>query len=86
MRPILHLLTCILILLVSLEDCPADTPEPGKPNIILVITDDQGYGDLGSYGSKNIKTPNIDNLANEGVRFTDFYVHPMSGIPSWAVR
>jgi arylsulfatase A-like enzyme len=43
------------------------------PNVVLVFTDDQGYGDLGCYGSKDIETPNIDRLAAEGVRFTDFY-------------
>lgn len=47
------------------------------PNIIFILTDDQGYGDLGSYGSKTIETPNIDQLAVEGVKFTDFYVHPI---------
>ncbi|MBJ25189.1 MAG: arylsulfatase [Flavobacteriaceae bacterium] len=47
------------------------------PNIIFILSDDQGYGDLGSYGSKTIKTPNIDQLAVEGVKFTDFYVHPI---------
>jgi arylsulfatase A len=44
------------------------------PNIVIIFTDDQGYGDLGCYGSKTIKTPNIDRLAREGRRFTDFYV------------
>ena len=48
------------------------TREPG-PNVVLIITDDVGYGDLGSYGAPDIKTPNIDRLAREGVRFTDFY-------------
>lgn len=43
------------------------------PNIIFVMVDDMGYGDLGCYGQKEIKTPNIDNLANEGIRFTNFY-------------
>ncbi|MEI6695298.1 MAG: sulfatase-like hydrolase/transferase [Bacteroidota bacterium] len=43
------------------------------PNIILIYTDDQGYGDLGCYGAKGYKTPNIDNLAENGIRFTDFY-------------
>ena len=46
-----------------------------KPNFIVFMTDDQGYGDLGSYGSKTIVTPNIDQLAVEGAKFTDFYVH-----------
>ena len=44
-----------------------------KPNIILIFVDDQGYQDLGCFGSPNIKTPNIDALAAGGARFTDFY-------------
>ena len=43
------------------------------PNIILIMTDDQGYQDLGCYGSPNIQTPHLDQLAREGMRFTDFY-------------
>ena len=45
-----------------------------KPNIIIVFNDDQGYQDLGCYGSPDIKTPNIDRMAAEGMRFTDFLV------------
>ena len=44
-----------------------------KPNIILIVADDLGYGDLGSYGSQIIKTPHLDRLAAQGVRFTDAY-------------
>jgi arylsulfatase len=44
------------------------------PNVVIVFTDDQGWGDLSCYGSKDIPTPNIDRLAAEGMRFTDFYV------------
>jgi len=44
-----------------------------KPNIVLIFADDLGYGDLGCYGSELIKTPHIDKMASEGVRFTDFY-------------
>ena len=43
-------------------------------NIIIIMTDDQGYNDLGCYGSPDIETPNIDQMAKEGIRFTDFYV------------
>ena len=43
------------------------------PNIIFIMADDLGYGDLGCYGQKEIKTPNIDRLAAEGTRFTDCY-------------
>jgi len=45
----------------------------GRPNIIFVLVDDMGYADLGCYGAKDIRTPHIDRLAREGVRFTDFY-------------
>jgi len=44
------------------------------PNIVLIFTDDQGYADLGCYGAQGFETPNIDQLAGEGIRFTDFYV------------
>ena len=44
------------------------------PNIIIIFTDDQGYGDLGCYGAEGFETPNIDRMAEEGMLFTDFYV------------
>jgi len=44
-----------------------------QPNIIIIFTDDQGYNDLGCFGSPNIRTPNIDRMANEGIRLTSFY-------------
>ena len=44
------------------------------PNIIIIFTDDQGYGDLGCYGAEGFETPNIDKMAEEGILFTDFYV------------
>lgn len=47
-----------------------------KPNIILIMTDDQGYGDLGCHGNPHLKTPNLDRLQKESVRFTDFHVSP----------
>lgn len=45
-----------------------------RPNVILIVADDLGYSDLGCYGSKTIRTPNLDRLAAEGTRFTSFYV------------
>src|SRR6266481_4821473 len=46
----------------------------GKPNVVLIMTDDQGYGDVGCFGATRFKTPNLDRLAAEGTRFTSFYV------------
>ena len=46
-----------------------------RPNVVLIITDDIGYGDIGSYGAPDVRTPNIDRLARQGVRFTDFYAN-----------
>jgi len=54
------------------------------PNVILIITDDQGWVDLGSYGSDNLFTPHLDNLAINGLRFTDFYSVAASCSPSRA--
>ena len=45
-----------------------------RPNIVIVFADDQGYGDLGCFGAKGFKTPNIDRLAQQGMKLTDFYV------------
>ena len=50
-----------------------------KLNFVLIFTDDQGYGDLGCYGSKTIRSPRLDQLATEGTRFTDFYAQPVCG-------
>ncbi len=47
-------------------------PSP-LPNIVLIFTDDQGYADVGCYGAQDFETPNLDRLAEEGIRFTDFY-------------
>ncbi|MDA2924531.1 arylsulfatase, partial [Acidobacteria bacterium AH-259-L09] len=55
------------------------------PNIIFIIADDLGYGDLGSYGQERIQTPHLDRLAAEGVRFTDFYAGSTVCAPSRSV-
>ena len=44
-----------------------------SPNVIVIFTDDMGYADAGCYGAQDINTPNLDRMATEGVRFTDFY-------------
>ncbi len=53
-----------------------------KPNIILILADDLGVGDVGVYGQKKIKTPNLDRLAREGVQFNQFYAGTSVCAPS----
>lgn len=70
----------ILLVLMTVLTCRSpfqDTNSSNNndlPNIVIIFTDDQGYQDLGCYGSPDIETPNIDRMAREGLRFTNFYV------------
>ena len=59
-------------------------PAPRRPSILFILADDLGYGDLGCYGQMQIKTPNIDKLAAEGMRFTSFYAGSTVCAPSRA--
>lgn len=65
---LLSIFTLPLVLLCQKND---------SPNIIVIITDDQGYGDLGFTGNPNVKTPVLDKFAQEGIRFNNFYVSPV---------
>ena len=65
-----------LLLVVAAPPARAQVAAPSRPNVILILTDDVGYGDIGSYGARDIRTPNIDRLATLGVRLTDFYAAP----------
>ena len=60
-------------------DKPVDPKKKEKPNFVIIFTDDQGYGDLGCFGSKSIKTPRLDKMAKEGIRFTSFYAQTVCG-------
>ncbi len=60
----------------SLVRVNADTNSATRPNVVLVMTDDQGYGDLSCHGNPILKTPNIDRLSANSIRFTDFHVSP----------
>ncbi len=64
------------------DPAPKSAPEATKPNIILIVADDLGYGDLGVYGQKEIQTPNLDRMAAEGLRFTDHYAGSTVCAPS----
>lgn len=76
---------CLTIVLASLVATSAVAEAPSKPNIIFIMTDDLGYGDLGCYGQKLIATPRLDQMAAEGMRFTDFYAGNTVCAPSRAV-
>ena len=66
-----------LTLCISIYDSSASS---NKPNFIVIMTDDQGYNDVGFNGCKDIPTPNIDRIAYEGIKFTDGYVsYPVCG-------
>ena len=68
-----------LVLIIGLNLAAATAADPiagKKPNIIFILTDDQGYGDVSAHGNPILKTPNLDRLHAEGVRFTDFHVSP----------
>ena len=49
------------------------TPRAESPNMVVIFTDDQGYGDLGSFGATDFTTPHLDKMAVDGMRFTHFY-------------
>ncbi|MBK1875642.1 arylsulfatase [Pelagicoccus mobilis] len=74
----LRILSLILLstLHISHSTLSAASGEP-PPNIIVILADDQGWGDLSLHGNKNLLTPNLDRLANEGAQFTNFYVQPV---------
>lgn len=66
-----------IVLLLAAVSIPAGAQNrtPPPPNVVFILTDDVGYGDIGSYGAPDIKTPNIDRLGRQGVRLTDFYAN-----------
>jgi arylsulfatase A-like enzyme len=70
---------CTVALLTLAACSPSEPPTPARPNFIIVFADDQGYADLGSFGATDFKTPHVDQLAREGMRFTDFYAQPVCG-------
>ena len=61
--------SCIIFLAVFFFGCQKNTP----PNLVIIMADDLGYGDISSYGNQRINTPNIDRMASEGIKFTDYH-------------
>ena len=66
----------IAILLISACSTPTDSPKQ-SPNVLLIMTDDQGFGDVGIHGNDSIYTPVLDKLAKQGIRMDNFYVSPV---------
>jgi len=80
------LLLCLaassVVLPLRAQPGSAPSPAPRNPSILFILADDLGYGDLGCYGQTKIKTPNLDKLAAEGMRFTSFYAGSTVCAPS----
>ena len=70
------MITAVALALVSGSAAVRAQEPQRRPNVVLVVMDDVGYGDYGAYGAPDVRTPNVDRLAREGVRFTDFYAAP----------
>ena len=74
----------LILVLIATVSChaPESAEDPVPPNIVLIVADDLGYGDLGCYGSGDISTPHIDLLAREGIRLTHFYANAPECTPT----
>ena len=75
MRASAPIAVLLLVLLGAPAAAPAAPPPPARPNVVILLTDDQGTLDANCYGSSDLKTPNIDQLAAGGIRFTQAYAH-----------
>ena len=75
-RQFLHIFSKGTALAALTQFAILPTRAQSKPNIVLIVSDDMGYADLGCYGSSDLKTPMIDHLAEQGVRFTSNYSTP----------
>ena len=74
---IFHLLCLLMCQLTCLTFSAA--AEQRAPNLVVIFTDDQGYADVGCFGSPDIRTPRLDAMAAEGMKFTSFYAQPICG-------
>src|SRR5664279_28586 len=73
-----HTISLLTALLLSpLAAFRAAEPKPAKPTLVVILVDDMGYGDIGPFGSKLNRTPNLDRMATEGMKLTSFYAAPV---------
>src|SRR5436190_821757 len=75
-------LRALAALAVLVGACETAHAQASRPNIVFILADDLGYGDLGCYGQTKIKTPRLDRMAAEGLRFTQFYAGSTVCAPS----
>ena len=75
MKALIYSLICLMPLLLGTSSSRPEQGQqpPRRPNILLIVADDLGYGELGAYGQTFVETPHIDALARDGLRFTQFY-------------
>lgn len=73
-----------LVLYVPIAASLQTPATAGRPNVVLIMADDMGYGDLSSYGATDIRTPNIDGIGRDGIRLTDFYANGVLCSPTRA--
>ena len=74
----------VALLLITCSVTGFQQPPANRLNVVVIMTDDAGYADTGTYGAPDIRTPNIDSLARDGVKLTDFYANAMSCTPTRA--
>ena len=81
MRRVFMLIAALVVLVPAVASVQQ---QASRPNIVYIMSDDMGYGDLGSYGSTDIRTPNIDSIARDGVRLTEAYANGVLCSPTRA--
>jgi arylsulfatase A-like enzyme len=77
-------LLIVPLFLAAIDGAAAQKATSAKPNVVMILMDDLGYGDIGSYGVRDARTPNLDRLAREGVRLTDAYANASNCSPTRA--
>ncbi|MCK4988867.1 MAG: sulfatase-like hydrolase/transferase, partial [Bacteroidales bacterium] len=78
------ILIIVLFLILLFNSCASSPDTSTQPNIVIIFCDDLGYGDLGTFGHPTIRTPNLDQMAEEGQKWTNFYVGASVCTPSRA--
>src|SRR4051794_10082567 len=72
-----RLFACVVVVVLMLNNRSSASETPTRPNVVVILADDQGWGDLSINGNTNLSTPNIDSLGRDGAVFDRFYVCPV---------